>query len=89
MTVAVFVVTVMNFLLSSLNTGSQVATLIVLIRNALTVDINHPLPEKQKSVNNALRTGNTIAFWAETLPVSIKLSIPILYLFLLGRDIAQ
>jgi len=73
---AMFAVTVINFLLSSLNTGSQVASFIVFIRKALILDIDHPLSEKQEPVTNALRNINIVSFWAESLPVSITLLLP-------------
>ena len=74
---AMFIATVINFLLFSLGTGTEVAGVIVFIRKGLTIilDIDYPLSEKPELVNNALRNGNLVVFWAETLPVSIKLLI--------------
>ena len=73
-----FVATVINFLLASLNTGNYVAGLIVFIRKSLmiTLDLNYSLLEEPELANDALRNGNIIASWAEALPVSIKLLIP-------------
>jgi len=48
-----FVVTVINFLISSLNAGTQIAGFIVYIRTALILDIAYPLSEKRELVNNA------------------------------------
>ena len=84
-----FVATVIDFLLSSLNTGNQVAAFIVFIRKALIEDIHYPVSEMRALVNNALREINLITFWAESFPVSIGLLLQILYLFMLGGDIAQ
>ena len=71
-----FITTIINFLLSSLTTGSVVAILIVFIRNALTLDIDDPLSGKPESVNNALQNMNIVFYWAGIFPVSIKLSLP-------------
>jgi len=68
-----FIATVINFLLSSLNIGAQVAGFIVFIQKALILDIDYPLPEKRDLVDNALRNTNMIIFWAGGLPVSIEL----------------
>jgi len=54
-----FIATVINFILSSLNTGTQVAGFIGLIRNALILDIDYPLLEKPELINNALRNVNS------------------------------
>ena len=73
-----FVATVINFLLSSLNTGNQVAAFIVFIRKALNITLktDYPLPEKPDLVNDVLRSVNVVTFWAANLPVSVKLSQP-------------
>ena len=68
-----FAATVINFLLSSLNAGTQVALFIVFIRKALILDIDYPLSEKPELVNQALQNMNIVADWATYLPVSIKL----------------
>ena len=68
-----FVMTVVNFLLSSLSTGSDVAGFILFVRKALILDIDYPLPEKPELVNNALRGVNAVGLWAGDLPVSIQL----------------
>jgi len=70
-----FGVTVVNFLLSSLNTGNQVALFIVLTRQALILGIDYPLSEMPQLVSNALRNVNIVGLWAGNLPVSIKLSL--------------
>ena len=70
-----FVTTVINFLLSSLNTGTHVAIFIVFIRKALVLDIDYPLSKKPELVNNALQNMNIVTLWSQTLPVSIKLSL--------------
>ena len=72
MTAVVFVTTVINFILSSLNTGTLVAGFIVSVRKVLILDIDHPLLEK---VNNAPWSVTAVCLWAENLPVSIKLSL--------------
>jgi len=70
-----FAMTVINFLLSSLNAGNQVAGFVVFIRKALILDIDYPLSEKPRLVNNVLQKVNMVNIWAGTLPVSIKLSL--------------
>ena len=70
-----FVTTAINFLLSSLSVGNQVAVSIVIIRKALILDIDYPLLEKAELVQNALRDLNIVISWARSLPVSIKLSL--------------
>ena len=76
-TAAMFIATVINFLLFSLRTGTEVAGFIVFIRKGLMIilDIDYPLSEKRELVNNALRNVNLVGSWSETLPVSIKLLI--------------
>ena len=68
-----FAVTVTNFILCSLSTGTTVAPLIVAIRKALILDIDHPLSEMPALINNALHDVNIINVWASDVPVSIKL----------------
>jgi len=70
---AMFRMTIINFLLSSLYTGIQVVGFIVFIQKALILDINYLLPEKWESINNALLDMNIVDSWAQYLPVSIKL----------------
>jgi len=65
----------MNLLLSSLNTGIEIATFIVLIRKALILDIDHSLAEKRVSVNKVLDKIGIVYFGGAYLPVSIKLSL--------------
>ena len=62
-----FVATVINFLLSSLNTGVEVVIFILFIRTTLILDIEHPL-----SASNAL---TIIGFWSQNLPVSSNVSL--------------
>ena len=71
-----FVATVINFFLFSLYTGSQIATSIVSIREALILKADYPLSEKPVLVENALRDMRIVFVWAVSLPVSIKLSLP-------------
>ena len=71
-----FVATVLNFLLFSLNTGAQVAKFIVFIRKPLIQDIHYPLSDNRLAelVNNTLRNVNLVGSWAGAFPVStIKL----------------
>jgi len=71
-----FTATVINFLVSSLRTGTQVALFIVLIRKALILDTDYPLSEKRGTVNKALRNTNIVVrLWVTNIPVSIKLSL--------------
>ena len=55
--------TVINFLLSGLDAGVQVARFIVFIRKALILDIDHPLSEKPEMVEHALQNMEIIASW--------------------------
>ena len=90
-TAAVFVTTVINFILSSLNTGTQVALFIVFIRKALILDIDIPLSEKPEIINSALQNLNIVANWAANFPVSINQAIAVrscIYSCSLG-DMAQ
>jgi len=64
---AVFVVTVINFLLLSLSTGTEIAMFILLIRKALILG---PLSGKQELIDNVLRNLNIVSFWSANLPVS-------------------
>ena len=87
-TAAIFAATVINFLLSSLNTGSIVALIIVFLRKALILDI-YPLSEKRNFVGNALRNVNIVTYWARSLPVSLNLSLPDIVSIHVRRGIAQ
>jgi len=86
-----FIATVINFLLSSLNTGTHIAVFITSIRKALILDIDYPLLGKQQLVNNAVQSLNTVEFWTGILPVSINLLLPdsVPSLIILGEDIGQ
>ena len=88
-TAAIFVATLINFLINSLYTGNLLARFFVFIRKALILDISYPLPEKREMVNNALRNMNIISGWASTVPVSAKLSPPDPHLFMPGGDMSQ
>lgn len=70
---AVFVATVINFLLFSIRAGSDIAKFVVFIRTALILDINYPLLEDQELVNNAIGSVDTVITWTQTLPVSSNL----------------
>ena len=72
---AMFVTTVMNFILFSLNTGTQVAVFITSIRKALVLDIDYPLSVKPDMVSGALPNMSTVANWAISLAVSVELSL--------------
>ena len=74
-TVVMFVVTIINFLLSSLYTGTEVALFILLIRKTLVLDLDYPLSEKPELVNDALQNLNLVHFWSKNLPVSSNLSL--------------
>ena len=86
-----FAATVINFLLSSLCNGSAVATFIVFIRKALILNIDYPLSawEQPALINNALHNFYTVYLWAASLPVSIKLSPQIPYLFMFDGGLSQ
>ena len=76
-TAAIFLATVINFLLSSLNTGAQVAAFTVSIRMALILDIDHPLLEKPELINRALQNTGIMASWARVFPVSTYQAITV------------
>jgi hypothetical protein len=89
-TAIVFIATIINFLLSSVNAGTQVVQFIVFIRKVLILDIDHPLSEKRELVDNALHNLDIVNFWAADLPVSVKLSLcRIPHPFMLGGAVAQ
>ena len=76
-TTAMFAATVINFLLSSLNTGNIVALFIVFIQKGLKIIPNndYPIADRAELLNSALRIVNIIGLWASIFPVSIKLSL--------------
>ena len=74
-TAAMFVVTVINFLLFSLAIGTVIATFIVLFRKALTLDNEYPLSEKGELVKNALQNLIIVQFWSSYLSVRTNLSL--------------
>ena len=84
-----FTATLINFLLFSLCTGSHVAGFIVFIRKALILDIDYPPLEVIESINKTLWNVNIVIYWAETLPVSIKLLPPDPISIHVPSDIAQ
>ena len=69
---AIVVATAINFLLSSLVTGTQVTIFVVSIRKA--VDIDYPL-EKLDLVKKAVWNLYLIVDWAANIPVGIVLSL--------------
>ena len=73
-TAAMFIATVINFLLFSLRTGYEVT---LFIRQGLIIilDIDYPLSWKPELVDHALRKGILVSPWAGILPVSINLLI--------------
>ena len=70
-----FVVTVINFLLFSLNIGNVLATSIVLLHKALILDIEYPLSEKQEFVQKVLQSLGLVQYWSSFLPVRSNLSL--------------
>ena len=72
---AMFVMTVINFLLFSLYIGTQlVAFTTVYIRKALILDIYYPLSAKGKLVHDALQKLKFLVLWSANLPVRSNLS---------------
>ena len=86
-TSAMFIATVINFLLFTYIIGNEVARFIVFIQKALTMDIDYPLSERRELVNNALRNLDLIYIWALNLPVS-RCWICIYGIFMLGGDVS-
>jgi len=75
-TAAVFVATVINFVLFSLVTGTQVAIFVVSIRKALILDIDYPLSEKLEVVKKVVWNLDIVIDWAGNTPVSTNLFLP-------------
>ena len=74
---AMFVMTVINFLLFSLEIGTRLAVFTtVFVRKALVTDIYSPLSEKGKIVNNALQNFSIVLLWSQNLPVCSNLLRP-------------
>ena len=72
-----FGATVVNFLLSTMDTGSQIGVTVVLIRKALVVDVDSPLSEKSELADHeSWSLPDVIDTWAGSLAVSIILSLP-------------
>ena len=84
-----FVATVVNLLLASLNTGSQIALFVVFIREALVLNPDLPLVERPQLVNRSIWKLDVVADWAGNLPVSSNPSLPDFALKILGEDIAK
>jgi len=70
-----FVMTAINFLLSSVYTRTELAIFIVFIQKALILDIDYPLSAKPALVNNAVQNLTLVQFWSGNLPVSSNLSL--------------
>jgi len=70
-----FIMTVINFLLSSLRIGTEVSDFVVYIRKAFILDIDYPLSEKLELAGNALQNLLIVVFWSDNLPVSSNLSL--------------
>ena len=68
-----FTMTVINFLLFTLNIGTEVAIFIVYIQEPLILGtrVNYPLSESRKLLDKAIALDD----WVRYLPVSIKLSL--------------
>ena len=72
-----FVATAINFLLSTLVTGAEVAIFIVSIRKALILDIDYPLSVKLGLVKKVVWNLAIVIDWAGTMTsVSTNLSLP-------------
>ena len=79
-TAVMFVTTVINLLLFTLNTGMEVASLTTLIRQkSLNLDIDLPLSKipipRPGLVSSVSWSMILVTFWTTYLPVSIKLSL--------------
>ena len=69
-----FGATVINFLLSTMDTGSQIGVTVVLIRKALVVDVDSPLSEKSELADHeSWSLPDVIDTWAGSLAVSTVL----------------
>jgi hypothetical protein len=75
MKAAMFLATVINFILSSLSTGSDIAGFVVFIRKAIILDIDYPFSDKPQLVDQALQNLNLLTVWTTNFPVSIELSL--------------
>ena len=74
---AMFVMTVINFLLFSLYIGAFVTAFITMfIRKALILDIDYPLTEKLELVNNALQNLEIVELWSANLLVRSNMLLP-------------
>ena len=75
-----FVATAINFLLSSLVTGTQVSVFIGTIQKGLILDIDYPLSEKLGSVSKVVWDLDIVIDWAGTISVSpTSLSLPYVF----------
>ena len=68
-----FVAIAINFLLSSLVTGTQVAIFVLSIRQTLIFDIDYPLSEKLELVEKGVGNLNITIGWAGNIAVGINL----------------
>ena len=75
MTAAMFAMSIISFLLSSFNTGINVAEFSVFIRKTIILDNDYPLSEKSELAENALQNWDIAGTWARCLPVSSNLSL--------------
>jgi len=64
-----FTATVINFLLASLNTGTEVALFTMFIRKILIPDIDYPLSERRELVDQTLQNMSIVTNWTAYLPV--------------------
>ena len=71
-----FIATVINFLLASLNTGTEVAIFIVFIRNSIVLNIEYSLAEKLHLVLHGSQQSKLtiLGYWSQWLPVSSSVS---------------
>jgi len=74
-TSAMFVVTVINVLLASLDAGTQVAIFFVLIRKGLILDVDYPPSEKPVLANDVLRNSTIIGTWTGCFPVGESVAV--------------
>ena len=71
-----FIATAINFLLTSLVVGIEVAIFIATIRKALIVDTDYPLSGKLELVNKVVWKLDIAIEWAGSISVSTNLSLP-------------
>ena len=71
-----FAATAINFLLSSVVTGTQVAVFIGTIRKVLILDTDYPLSGKLELVKKVVWNLDIVIDWAGTISVSTNLPRP-------------